>query len=63
MNERIKDFFLLVLIHGLILPVFWLIVWYSDLHERVKEMYYRLFGIPYYKGRDKFNDYVRRTDR
>jgi hypothetical protein len=66
MNERIRDFFLLVLVHGLILPVHWLIVRYIALHERVKEMYYRLFGIPYYKGYDKFHytDYtVRRTDR
>ena len=62
MNERIKDFFQLMFVR-LIMPVFWLIVQYSALHERVKEMYYRLFGIPYNKGWDKFHYTVRRTDR
>jgi hypothetical protein len=62
MNERIKDFFLLMV--GLLIGgVFWLSIQYSALHERVKELYYRLFCIPYYKGQDKGQDYVRRTDR
>lgn len=63
MNERIKDFFELAFAYLVILPVFWLIVQYGALHEKVKELYYRLFGIPYYKGQDKFHYYVKRTDR
>lgn len=62
MNERIKDFFILMVV-WLCVGVFWLIVKYGALHERVKELYYRLFGIPYYKGHDKFHPYVERTDR
>ena len=62
MNERIKDFFLLMVV-WLGVGVFWLIIQYCALHERVKELYYRLFGIPYYKGYDKFHPYVERTDR
>ena len=58
MNKRILDFFLLMVV-----GVFWLIIQYCALHERVKELYYRLFGIPYYKGYDKFRPYVERTDR
>jgi hypothetical protein len=58
MNKRIRDFFLLMVV-----GVFWLIIQYCALHERVKELYYRLFGIPYYKGYDKFCPYVERTDR
>ena len=63
MNERIKDFLELMFAWLVIIPVCWLLIQYSALHEQVKELYYRLFGIPYYKGRDKFHDYVRRTDR
>jgi hypothetical protein len=62
MNERTKDFFRLMFVR-LFMPVFWLIIQYSALHERVKEMYYRFFGIPYHKGWSKFHYTVRRTDR
>jgi hypothetical protein len=63
MNERIKDFFLLMFVR-LIMPVFWLSIQYGILHERVKEMYYRFFGIPYHKDWDKFLHYtVKRIDR
>ena len=63
MIERIKDFFIYIAV-WLFLPVFWLSIKYGVLHERVKERYYRLFGIPYHKHWDKFLHYtVRRTDR
>jgi hypothetical protein len=63
MKKLLKDFVGLAFALLIILPAFWLLVKYGALHERVKELYYRAFNIPYYKGKDKFDYYVKRTDR
>lgn len=63
MKNGIKDFLDLVFAYLVILPVFWLIIQYGAVHEKVKELYYIVFKIPYYKAPDKFHSYVVRTDR
>lgn len=62
-KQNIKDVLDWSLAFLVILPAFWLIIQYGAVHELVKEMYYRAFRIPYYKGNDKFHHYVRRTDK
>ena len=47
----------------IIVPGFYLICTYCEIHEKVKELYYIVFKIPYYKGTDKSHYYVKRTDR
>ena len=63
MNGRIKDVVDLIFSYLVIVPVFWLLIQYSAICERIKESYYRAFNIPYYKGNGKFHPYVKRTDR
>jgi len=46
-----------------LLPGFWVIIQYSRLHEKVKELYYILFSIPYWKVPDKFYHYVVRKNK
>ena len=53
--ERILD--------SMLTALFYLAIWFSAFAENVKEFYYIVFRIPYYKGRDKFHDYVvRKSD-
>ena len=45
-----------------LLPVFYLIVWYDFIHTKVKECYFIVFRIPYYKIPSKFKYYVVRKN-
>jgi hypothetical protein len=48
---------------GVLTVLFHIIVAIGALEVRVREAYYKLAGIPYYKGRGKFHDYVvRKSD-
>ena len=63
MKEHIKNLFDFVFSWLVIIPGFYLIITYGAIHEKVKELYYIVFKIPYYKAPDKFHYYVKRTDR
>ena len=48
---------------GVLTVLFHIIVAIGTLEVRVREAYYKIADIPYYKGRDKFHDYVvRKSD-
>lgn len=63
MKSRFKDLLDLLILYLIILPGFHIVIVYSAIHERIKEFYYQIFSIPYIKRKDKFNTYVKRTDR
>jgi hypothetical protein len=62
MFKRLKD---LVEYIGawLIVVIFHAIILYCRGYEIVKEVYYIMFRIPYYKQMDKYHTYVKRIDR
>jgi hypothetical protein len=63
MKKHIRNFLDFVIAWLVILPAFWLLINYSSLHEKIKELYFIVFKIPYYKGQGKFHPYVTRTDQ
>lgn len=46
-----------------LLALFYIVIGIEWLSLKVREAYYILFRIPYYKGNGKFNDYLVRTDK
>ena len=63
MKKHISNFLDFVVSYLIIVPGFYLICTYCEIHEKVKELYYIVFKIPYYKGNYKSHYYVKRTDR
>lgn len=63
MNERIKDLIGCVIAYLVIVPVFWLIIQYGKVADKITECYYIIFRIPYRKAPDKFGYYVVRMDK
>jgi hypothetical protein len=63
MKKHISNFLDFVVPYLIIVPGFYLISTYCAIYERVKELYYIVFKIPYYKGTYKSHYYVKRTDR
>jgi len=46
------------IIESMLIAMFYLAIWLSAFAENVKEFYYIVFRIPYYKGKGKFHKYV-----
>lgn len=63
MKERSKNFIDYAFSYLVILPVFWLVIKCGNSATKIKEFYYIVLRIPYYKAPDKFGYYVVRTDR
>ena len=52
-----------VAIYVILLPLAHLIIWYDRAVATIKEWYYTIAGIPYYRCRGKFNNYIVRLDK
>ena len=63
MNERIADIVDCLLSYLILIPIFYFIIWFGALQEKIKQIYYIIFRIPYYKGQGKFHLYIKRTDK
>jgi hypothetical protein len=53
----------LVFTYLIIIPALYASIWVGHIDTFLRERHYKLFNIPYYKGKTKFGHYIKRLDK